>query len=88
MKNLKKKMSYALYAVLVSVLFTSCDLDRPNDAVYEGKQNMIIWSKETVSDEKYGKYEYYITDASGMDWRLKSHQDFNVGDTLRISNDR
>lgn len=87
MKNkslITRKTRYFLYTLLIIIAFASCD--RPSHHVYEGRQNMIVWKKKTIDEPKFGKYEYWITDASGQDWLLKSHQNFDVGDTIRISN--
>jgi hypothetical protein len=84
MKNLKRTLSYSLYALLATVLFTSCD-DYPHHTVVEGKQNMIIYKVERLDSPRDGDYRYAVTDATGQGWELRSFTKYNLGDTLRIS---
>jgi hypothetical protein len=74
-----------LACVFLSI--TSCD-NYPVHSVYEGKQRLIVYKAEKIDDAKYGTWKYAITDAIGNDWTLISFQQFQVGDTLRISNAR
>ncbi len=83
MKNLKTKLSYTLYILLATFLFTACEY--PSHKVYEGRQNLIVYKVEKIDDTKNGTYKYAITDATGKGWTLKSFSEFNIGDTLRIS---
>ena len=84
MKNLRTKLSYTLYILLVAFLFTACD-GYPLHTVIEGKQLMIVYKMEKIDNPKNGTYKYAVTDASGRDWELQSFQVFAIGDTLRIS---
>jgi hypothetical protein len=85
MKNLRTKLSYTLYILLVAFLFTSCD-GYPIHTVVEGDQAMIVYKMEKIDAglSKNGKYIYAVTDASGTGWKLKSDKVFAVGDTLKI----
>ena len=83
MRNLRTKLSYALYILLATFLFTACEY--PSHKVYEGRQNLIVYKVEKIHNTKYGTYIYAITDATGKGWTLKSFSEFKVGDTLRIS---
>ena len=85
MKDLRTKLSYALYTLLCVVLFTACDNDYPHHTVAVGKQNLIVYKAEKVNKPKYGNFKYAVTDATGKDWTLYCFDEFKVGDTLRIS---
>jgi hypothetical protein len=84
MKNLRTKLSYALYTLLCVVLFTACD-GYPHHTVTVGKQNCIVFKAEKVDNAKYGTFKYAVTDASGKDWTLYTFEEYKVGDTLKIS---
>lgn len=85
METLKKLFkSVFVIAVASCYLFTSCS-DFPHHIVCEGKGLMIVYKIEECNNEKWGKYEYAITDASGKGWGFFSFQKFNIGDTIRIS---
>jgi hypothetical protein len=88
--KLNTKLRYSLYLVLACVFLslTSCDDGYPYHSVFEGKQRLIVHKVEKIDDAKYDTWKYAITDATGKDWTLKSFQQFQVGDTLRISNAR
>ena len=68
----------------------SCDSndDKPFHTVCEGKQNMIVYhvSDNANKPEIYGKFEYWITDASGKSWIFLSDSSFQMGDTVKIFN--
>ncbi len=82
MKRLSTKLSYALYILLATVLF-SCGRVRPNDQVTDA-ENMIIYSIRTDEIENY-KYEYRLNDGENeIGFRLYSNRVFKIGDTLRI----
>lgn len=86
MKKLKftTKTTIALSALLVAAFLNSCD--RPHHQVYAGKQNMIVYAKKLYDgqSDKYGKYEYWITDATEKDWLLIANTEFDIGDTVVV----
>tara|TARA_R110001606_G_scaffold77858_2_gene179901 strand:- start:66 stop:323 length:258 start_codon:yes stop_codon:yes gene_type:complete len=84
MKNLRTKLSYAIYTLLVAFLFTACD-NYPYHKVFVGKQNLIVYKVERINDSKNGTFKYAITDATGKGWTLKTFEVYQVGDTLKIS---
>lgn len=83
MKNLKKKLSYALYTLLATVLFSCDGKVTPNDKVTD-TNFMIIYSIRTDEIENY-KYEYRLNDGENeVGFRFYSNRVFKIGDTLRI----
>jgi len=85
MKNLRTKLSYTLYILLVAFLFTSCDV-YPLHTVVEGNQAMIVYKIKKIDTglSKNGNYIYAVTDASGAGWKLQSTKVYAIGDTLKI----
>lgn len=84
MKNLKllQKTRYCGYILLVAVLFSSCD-KTPIHRVWYGNHGMIIESK-SQNDKDYGKWKYEVRDDFGK-ILIRTNENWNVGDTLRIS---
>lgn len=85
MKNLKTKLSYAIYTLLCVVLFMACR-EYPHHTVALGRQNCIVFKAEKVDNVKYGTFKYAVTDASGKGWTLYTFKEYKVGDTLKINN--
>ena len=85
-KMLKSKLTFCACALLAAVLLQSCGELAPHHKVYQGKQNMIVYSVKANErkKDKYGAYEYWITDATGQDWTLLSDEVFNLGDTVTV----
>jgi len=82
MKRFKTLISYTLYTLLATVLF-SCGKVRPNDQVTDA-ENMIVYSIRTDEIENY-KYEYRLNDGENeIGFRFYSNRVFKIGDTLRI----
>lgn len=75
-KTMKKML---LIPVLFVVLFIA-GCDAPFHTVIESS-DMKVYHVE----EQYGKYEMWITDASGQGWVLVSDTKYNVGDRVKIT---
>ena len=69
MKNLRIKLSYALYTLLVAFLFTSC----------ESNDYMVVTD---ISTDKTKKYNFYI---KTTEFCFRTDKKLMVGDTLYIS---
>lgn len=88
MKNqAKNKMRCLLFTalLLLSMIITSCGGGYPHHTIVEGRQLFVVYKVEKIDDTKYGTFKYAVTDASGEGWTLYSFQEFEIGDTLRIS---
>ena len=81
----KTKLSYTLYTLLVAVLFTACGTQFPGHTVAIGNQNCIVYKIEKIDEPKYGTFKYAVTDATGVGWTLYTFEQYQIGDTLKIS---
>ncbi|MDP4209591.1 MAG: hypothetical protein Q8928_12330 [Bacteroidota bacterium] len=80
--KLQRVTRYFGYILLVAVLFCSCD-KQPLHRVWYGSHGMIIESK-SQNDRDYGKWKYEVRDDFGK-ILIRTNENWNVGDTLRIS---
>lgn len=86
-------MKKTIYAFVFVLLLISCDntnISFPFHTVYEGRQNMIVYRVEKVSNPDgdisiSGKYKYAVTDASGKGFTLYSFTKYDIGDTLHFT---
>jgi len=82
--KIKNKIKYFLYVTLATVLFMACD-SYPSHKVWVGKQNLVVYKAERITESKYGAFKYAITDATGRGWELVTFEEYQVGDTLKIN---
>lgn len=80
MKNLRTKLSYALYILLVAFLFTGCESGKIPEAPYKV-------TKSVNCEGCKAKYKYQINSLNSPKryTEIITDQVFAVGDTLRIS---
>ncbi len=80
MKQLNNKKSYALYILLVAVLFTACESSKIPEAPYKV-------TEATNCDGCKAKYKYKINSINSPKryTEIITDEIFSIGDTLRIS---
>ena len=83
MKNLKRTLSYSLYALLAVLLLASCN--DPKQFVYEGQGLIVTGIELTEADEmNRGSKIYHTRDQSG-EVKIWSNSEFKIGDTLKFT---
>lgn len=87
-KNLLRSFIILATALVVLTFLNSCD-EKPvvRDMVMFGHNDMIVISAEKNMELKDDyKYEYIVTDDSGLGYKLITNKNlFNLGDTITIN---
>jgi len=73
-------MKNVLIGLFLIVVMVSCD-NYPGHMV-SNKKHMTVYKTELLSN---GKYRYAITDSSSAGWTLITNDQFNIGDTIKIT---
>lgn len=68
------------------LLLTGCNEKNPAPRhKVLGTDSMKVYSAFEVNNPVYGKYEYWVTDGTGLSWVLITDSEFQVGDRLEIT---
>ena len=73
-----------LLTILLSALLVCSGCSKPFHKVY-GTDNLKVYAVNIVDSNKYGKYEYWITDGTGKGWVLRTDKEYKIGDYLEIN---